>query len=207
MMARRQGFMRRFGSALRRDTRGATIVEFALAAPILILLLCAAFDFGFAIYARAVLQGAVQDAGRDAGLESGVSNLDIIDGYVLSQVQNVVPKGTILSSRKNYESFNDVSKPEDFVDANGNGEYDAEECFTDVNENGQWDEDRGEDGLGGADDVVLYTAELTYDRIVPFWRVLGGNAKTVISASTTLRNQPFGDQAMRPEVQICPPPA
>ncbi len=199
--------MRRFAAHLRSDTRGATIVEFAFAAPILILLLCAAFDFGYAIYARAVLQGAVQDAGRDAGLETGATNLAVIDAYVLGQVQNLVPKGSILTSRKNYQSFEDVSKPEDFIDADGDGEYDETECFTDVNENATWDEDRGENGLGGADDVVLYTAVLSYDRIIPFWRILGGNAKTEISASTTLRNQPFGDQALRKEVQICPPPA
>ncbi len=206
-MKRVQTSVRRLGPVLLRDTRGATMVEFALAAPILILLLCAAFDFGYAVYARAVLQGAVQDAGRDAGLESGASSLDTIDGYVIEQVKNLVPQGTVLTSRKNYKTFDDVSKPEDFVDADSDGEYDATECFTDVNDNEQWDEDRGEDGLGGADDVVLYTAVLSYDRIVPFWRILGGNAKTEISASTTLRNQPFGDQAQRTEVQICPPPA
>lgn len=199
--------IRRLATALRSDTRGATMVEFALAAPILILLLCAAFDFGYAIYARAVLQGAVQNAGRDAGLESGASNLDTIDGFVIAQVKNLVPQGTVLTSRKNYKTFNDVSKPEDFVDANSNGEYDDTECFTDVNDNGNWDEDRGEDGQGGADDVVLYTAVLSYDRIIPFWRILGGSPKAEIAASTTLRNQPFGDQGQRMEVQICPSPA
>ncbi|MEZ5748675.1 MAG: pilus assembly protein [Caenibius sp.] len=181
-----------------------TAIEFALTAPVFLLLLLASFDFGHEIYARSVLQGVVQDAGRDAGLESGSSNLSVIDNMVLSQVQNVVPEGAILTSRRNYQGFNDVGKPEDFVDADGDGEYDADECFTDLNENDQWDPDRGADGLGGADDVVLYTALLTYDRPTPLWRFIGTDSKAQISASTTLRNQPFGDQAARTEVQICP---
>lgn len=186
------------------DEDGAALVEFAIVAPAFILMIFAAFDFGHAVYARAVLQGAAQDAGRDAGLESGELNKDKIDAYVRSQVLHIMPKGAVLTSRQNYQNFSDVGKPEDFVDANNNDLYDEGECFTDINENGTWDEDRAAEGLGGADDVVLYTATLTYDRIVPFWQYLGGSEKMSFSASTTLRNQPFGDQASRPEVQVCP---
>lgn len=196
--------VRRRCSMLGRDHEGVTVVEFAFAAPILILTLVGIVDVGHAVYARAVLQGAIQKAGRDAGLETGAANLEAIDAFVLSQVQTVVPHGAILSSRRNYQSFDDVGSPEDFVDANSNGSYDDNECFTDVNNNAHWDEDRAAAGLGGADDVVLYTATLTYDRITPLWHMIGLSKEASISASTTLRNQPFGDQATRIEVQICP---
>lgn len=186
------------------DDRGATIVEFAIVAPVFIVLLLGIFDFGHMVYAQSVLQGAVHAAGRDSGLESGADFMDRIDEKVRGQVGNIVPHGSVLTSRTNYESFNDVNKPEDFVDANGNGAYDGNECFTDVNENGQWDEDRGLEGLGGADDVVLYTATLEYDRLVPLFRFVGGAERRTMAASTILRNQPFGDQAARPEEQICP---
>jgi hypothetical protein len=185
------------------DERGATIVEFAIVAPVFLLLLLGSFDFGHMIYAQSVLQGAVHHAGRNSGLESGSDFMATIDEDVRRQVGHIVPKGSVLTSRTNYQSFNDVNKPEDFVDANGNGEYDADECFTDVNGNATWDADRGMEGLGGADDVVLYTATLEYDRIVPF-HFVGGDEQRTISASTILRNQPFGDQAERPEEQICP---
>ena len=186
------------------DRAGATAVEFAIVAPVFLTLLLGVFDYGHMIYAQSVLQGAVHQAGRNSGLESGSDFMDAIDDDVRGQVHNIVPQGSVLTSRTNYESFNDVNKPEDFVDANANGEYDEDECFTDVNANRDWDEDRGLEGLGGADDVVLYTATLEYDRLVPLFKFVGGGEQHKISASTILRNQPFGDQAERPEEQICP---
>ena len=196
--------MRAFWETLRQNRQGAALVEFAIVAPTLILMLFAAFDYGHAAYARAVLQGAVQDAGRDAGLESGSATQADIDAYVRAQVLSVVPRGAVLTSRENYENFDDVGKPEDFIDANGNDAYDPEECFFDINGNALWDADRAADGLGGADDVVIYTAELSYDRIVPFWTYLGGDEQVNLSATTVLRSQPYGDQADRPEEQVCP---
>jgi Flp pilus assembly protein TadG len=189
---------------LRENHEGAALVEFALIAPIFLLMLLGAFDLGQSIYARAVLQGAVQDAGRDAGLESGQEGLTQIDEYVLGQVKHIAPAGAVVTSRKNYKAFADVGKPEDFDDANNNNSYDADECFTDINGNGTWDTDRSKGGLGGADDVVVYTATLTYNRIVPLWKFMGWSEQNSVSATTTLRSQPFGDQATRPEVLVCP---
>ncbi len=189
---------------LQRDIHGVTAVEFALVAPAFLVLLLGAFEFGQAIYIRGVLQGAVQDAGRDAGLESGVNTVDSIDTLVRQQVAAVAPRGSVLTTRKNYRGFLDVGKPEDFTDANANQAYDTGECFTDANGNGQWDADRSQSGQGGADDVVVYTATLSYKRIVPLYNFMGWSDTGSASATTVLRNQPYADQSVRPEVQICP---
>jgi Flp pilus assembly protein TadG len=189
---------------LRADRKGATLVEFALIAPTFLVMLLGAFEFGHGVYLQALLQGAVQDAGRDSGLESGQENLGLIDARVLAQVRAIAPAGVVASTRKNYKTFKDVGKPEDFTDANGNGVRDADECFIDANGNGGWDVDRSQGGLGGADDVVVYTATLTYDRIVPLWKIIGWSQRNRLVATTTLRNQPFADQAERHETMICP---
>ncbi|MBV1918090.1 MAG: pilus assembly protein [Sphingomonadaceae bacterium] len=191
-------------SALRRDEKGAALIEFAIVAPVFLTLLLGAFEFGHMVYVKAVLQGSIHDAGRDAGLESGAHNLSLVDSYVLNQVRIVAPQGAVVTSRKNYQNFYEVGKPEDFNDANGNELYDDDECFTDANGNGAWDSDRSMGGLGGADDVVVYTATVTYNRIVPLWKMLGWDERNSVSATTILRNQPFGDQSVRQEVQICP---
>lgn len=196
--------LHRWAIGLIRNSDGVTVVEFAMIVPVFLLMLLGTFDLGQSIYLQGVFNGAVQDAGRDAGLESGSGNLSSIDAKVLDQIKNIAPKGAIISSRRNYSNFNEVGTPEDFEDANNNGVYDPEECFTDVNGNQSWDADRAMGGLGGADDVVVYTASLTYDRIVPVGKMLGWNDKATISASTVLRNQPFGSQAARPERQVCP---
>ncbi|MCB2047025.1 MAG: pilus assembly protein [Novosphingobium sp.] len=189
---------------LRDDSSGAALVEFAIVAPIFLVLMFGVFELGHMAYVQTVLHGAVQDAGRNGGLESGRTNMQSIDDRVLEQVSHIAPHGTIVATRRNYRTFFDVAKPEDFTDANGNGVYDSGECFMDANGSGSWDADRAKSGLGGADDVVVYTATLTYERIVPLWKFLGWDKEVSLSASTTLRNQPFADQDARPETLICP---
>ena len=190
---------------LAADRRGATLPEFAVVLPTFLLLLVGIYDIGHGIYVQSVLQGSMQDAGRDAGLESGTAQKNAIDQYVRDQMQPLVHEGEYEIERSNYETFSDVGRPEDFDDANGNDIYDADECFTDENDNEIWDSDVGKDGLGGANDVVLYTVTLTYDRVFPLWALIDDQAKqTTVTAATTLRNQPFGTQGARAAVQVCP---
>ncbi|MFV0644878.1 MAG: TadE/TadG family type IV pilus assembly protein [Sphingomonadaceae bacterium] len=182
-----------------------TVVEFGIVAPVFFVMLLGAFELGQAIYVRAVLHGAVQAAGRNATLESGAANIALIDAEVLTQVSRIAPGGTVQTMRKNYQTFNNVDVPEDFTDSNGNNSYDAgAECFWDMNGNSTWDADRAMSGLGGANDVVVYTSTLTYDRLVPLWKFMGWSQQAEVSASTVLRNQPFNAQAMRTGEQICP---
>ena len=194
---------------LARDERGATLPEFAFVLPTFLVLLFGIFDIGQMIYAQSVLQGAMQDAGRDAGLESGPNQLANIDQYIKDQTRAIVfgnPKYTL--ERTNYKSFNDVGRPEDFEDkARGgikNGVYDNDECFWDENASGEWEGDVGADGIGGAKDVAVYTATIQYDRVFPLWKLIGLSDTSTISASTALRNQPYGPQAARTRKKICP---
>jgi hypothetical protein len=190
---------------LARDTRGATIAEFAIVLPVFLVLLFGIYDVGQAIYAQSVLQGALQDAGRDAGLETGSTQLNTIDQYVKDQTRPIVfgnPQYTI--ERSSYKTFSDVGRPEDFTDSNDNGTYDGDECFWDENESGDWEGDVGQDGLGGAKDVNVYTVTIEYDRVFPLWKLIGLSEKATISSSTTLRNQPYGPQSAATKKKICP---
>jgi Flp pilus assembly pilin Flp len=189
---------------LQRQDDGATLVEFAIIAPIFFALLLALFDLGQSVYVRSTLNGAMQEAGRNSGLESGFDNQGTIDQYVADQVHAVTADANIEFKRMNYRDFSQVGKPEDFIDANKNGVYDDNECFTDANGNGEWDADMGANGLGGANDVVAYSATVTYERLFPLWNLLGLQPTTQVSATTIMRNQPFSTQAARPTKQICP---
>ena len=48
------------------NERGTTIIEFALIAPVLMLVMMGFFDMGHEVYARSVLTGAIQKAARDS---------------------------------------------------------------------------------------------------------------------------------------------
>lgn len=203
--------LRAFARRLGANEDGSSMIEFAIIGPIFFMFIFGIFDIGYAAYNHAILEGAVQNAGRNAGLQTGATAQSTIDATVAARIHDVNKMAVVTFSRKNYENFDVVGTPEDFVDANGNAKYDTTECFTDVNGNNKWDADSGASGLGGADDVVVYTATAKYDSIFPLWSMLNWQRgdtyfkkQKAFSATTTLRNQPYSQQGSRTKTQICP---
>jgi Flp pilus assembly pilin Flp len=195
--------MRRL-SQLRRDARGVTAIEFAFVAPVLCLLLMGLCDLTYQSYVQAILTGAIQKAGRDSTIQGSTSRTAQLDAKVMAQIRQVARNATYTSSRRSYAQFSQI-KPEAFQDNNNNNQYDqATECFTDVNGNNRWDADPGQEGQGGANDVVLYTINVTYPRLFPLYGMLGWGANQTIAASTVLKNQPYAEQNAYVPEQICP---
>ena len=54
-----------------RSERGAALVEFALVVPLLMMMMCAAIDFGLAVYTLNNLTAAVREGGRYAAILDG----------------------------------------------------------------------------------------------------------------------------------------
>lgn len=179
---------------LAADTRGLTVIEFALISPTLLVLMMGTFDLGFRTYATSVLQGEVQKAARDATLETGSSAGTALNTRVQDQVSRIISNGTWTFTRRSYASFTRAGQAENFTDSNGNGSRDAGECYQDENGNSNWDADVGLTGQGTSDDIVMYTASVTYPRLFPMYGLLGWTQNETIAASTTLRNQPYGTQ-------------
>ena len=204
-----RGILRKL-RGLPRDSRGISAVEFALLAPVFLGVLLVVFEFGFAFYARAVLQGAVDEAARTATLEN--TEWDEISLRVSNQVRSVIPASdaeTDISFDLDpvyYANYVEIDLPEDYDDDNGNNIWDPEECFVDRNNNDTWDEDVGLEGRGGAQDVVAIDATLTYARPFPLWQLFGMESTQTVKISTFLRNQPFSAQAAQTREPICPAP-
>jgi len=186
------------------ERHGATLVEFALIAPVMLLLLMGLFDLCYRSYAQAVLTGAVQQAARRGTLEgnSGTDTLAKMDAAVISQMRPVANNLTWQSSRKFYRGFASIA-PESFDDANHNNRYDPGECFSDINGNKRWDTDPGNEGQGGANDVTVYTMRVTYPRLFPLSGLMGLSSTQEISSSTALKNQPYGSQGVDAPETIC----
>lgn len=182
---------------IKRDERGATLVEFAFVAPTFCLMLVGAFDIGHTLYMRSILQGVVQKAARDSALEDGVANQTLIDTRVENAVHSLNKNATVSISRRFYRSFSEASaaQAEAFTDTNGNGTCDASEPYEDSNNNNIWDADGADAGQGGAKDSVIYTVDVSYDRIMPLSKIIPHYSDTVnVEAATVLSNQPYGDQ-------------
>lgn len=190
---------------LLREDAGVTVVEFAMLAPVLLLTLLGLFDMSYNMYAQTLLQGALQQAARNSTIEGASSQTSTIDASVTSSVKSAIADATLTFTRKSYASFSNVGTAEQFTDTNGNGLCDAGEPYEDANNNGSWDRDQGVNGQGGARDAVLYTARMTFPRAFPLAGFMKIPTTVTLSASTVLRNQPYGmQQTTPPTVRYCP---
>lgn len=174
---------------LRVSEHGSAVIEFAVAAPVLLLLLIGIYDMAHRAYLTAILHGAVEEASRQNGLE--IADTAKADAYVTAMVQRVAPGAEVKFKRSSYYDFADIKRAEAWNDKNSNGKCDNGETYTDENRNGQWDADVGTSDNGGGNDVVLYTATVTYTPvfIVPF--LPNSTAQRTLAASTVRKNQPY----------------
>jgi hypothetical protein len=187
------------------DRSGATLTEFAFVGPVLILMIMGIFDMAHTQYTNALMNGALQKAGRDLTLENAGSQQATIDQKVRTEVLKVVPEtATVTFEKLSHFDFADIGESEEYDDDNGDGFCNDNEVFVDANGNDQWDADRGRTGIGGARDAVLYTAVVTYPRLFPMYGLAGMPQDVTLKASTVLRNQPFDEQDRSTETGNCP---
>lgn len=184
---------------LAREQRGATLVEFAIVAPVMCLFLAGSFDMAHTLYTRAVLQGIVQKTARDSGLESSTTQAaqDALDTKVKAAVMALANNATVTISRRFYRTFSDAqaAQAEAWTDTDRNGICDHGEPYQDENLNNTWDRDGGDSGQGNAKDRTVYTVTMSYPRVFPingFIRSMP--SQTTITAATVLENQPYSSQ-------------
>jgi Flp pilus assembly protein TadG len=202
----RPGFKRGFLS----DARGLAAVEFALIAPVFIVLMLGVLDMGHSLYMQSVLQGVIQKAARDSALETGTEDgtQASIDANLTARVQNLAKGATVHITRRYYKTFTTANArtPETFTDGNGDHVCDNNESYQDANGNGTWDADGADGGQGGAKDIVVYTADISYARLFPLSGLMGLSRDVTMEAKTVIANQPYGEQAQytAPVFRNCP---
>lgn len=179
-----------------RCRSGVTALEFAFAAPVIVLIVAGIVELSMVMFVSTLSEGALREASRfsitgfvPAGMTREQRILQIISDHTIGLVD--MSKATI--TYKVYPSFGDIGKPEPYTDNNpANGSYDPGEPFQDINGNGQWDSDMGAAGLGGPGDVVLYTIRFDWPLLTPLLApVIGSNGKIALKSSVAVRNEPF----------------
>lgn len=183
--------------SLRRDTAGATLVEFAFVAPVLILFLIGFLDYGYWMYVRSMANGALEGTARAAGVGGAAVDTAALQAAVETQIKKIVPAATFTWDPRSYYEYSGIDKPEKVVtDYNGNGKYDAGDCWQDLIPNGVYDLTPGKTGVGGADDIIFYKLTVSFPPLVSiagFIPGLGGNHVSVVN--TIVRRQPYAAQA------------
>lgn len=189
--------IRKLLNRLRREDRGATLIEFALVAPVMLVVIMGLLDMTYRIYANAILQGAVQKAGRMATLATNNVTQVTLDTAVknaFKQVNSGVTDSSFVITRRNYANFTNADKME--PSTGPGGVCAAGFTYVDLNNSNTYD-DGAQNGQGGAQDAVLYTVQVTYPTPFPVSSLYGASRTPTIRATTILRNQPFATQGAR----------
>jgi Flp pilus assembly pilin Flp len=192
---------------LRREERGATLVEFTLLLVPMLIFLMGSLDLGYMMYVRSVLQGALNDVGRVASVETpnfttaGATLEQKMDAAIKARMKPIIGNATYTIRKSSYYQFSRIGKPEKLVtDVDTDGRYDPGDCWQDDNRNGVYNTDSGKGGIGGADDIVVYHVTLTAPRLLPMAGLLKMPTNYEINVKTTIRNQPYADQPEPPVV-------
>ena len=176
------------------DTGGATIVEFAFVAPILVMTLLGLFDLGYKSYVASNLQGALHEAARMGTV--GDKTTAQIDTHIQNRLREFSRGATITITHKAYLDFSGVQVPETITnDTVPIGSYNVGDCYQDANANGVYDTDRGRSGMGSSEDVLHYSITMSYPRLFPLTRLMGLSSTDTVTSSTVFRNQPYGSRS------------
>ena len=186
---------------------GAAAIEYALVLPVFLTMVMGGFEMGRIYMVNASLEGAVSEATRTAmtgNLPEGYdTRSQYIEHIVVSNLENVNISSGVTVSMKVYESFSDIGDPEPYVDENGNGDYDVGECYSDINANATWDSDMGSSGAGGEENIMLMTVDVNLPYMTSYMISMMGGKETInLSASTVVRNEPFGGVAWVPSTSV-----
>ena len=97
------------------SSRGQTLIEFALLAPVIILFLVAILDFGMAMDRRIVLQHAAREGARMAAVSDNYTGTDGVCDYTYEQAQGAVADKSDITF-----SYNDLDVPPNGLNAGDN---------------------------------------------------------------------------------------
>lgn len=192
---------------LAQRQEGSAIVEYALVLPVFLTMTLGGFELGRIYMVNASLEGAVSEATRTAmtgNLPEGYdTRSDYIEHIVTSNLEDVNITTGVTVSMKVYSSFSDIGDPEPYVDQNGNGQYDIGECYSDINANVTWDSDMGSAGAGGEENIMVMTVDVNLPYMTSYMvSMMGGKGSINLSASTVVRNEPFGGASWEPSTSV-----
>jgi Flp pilus assembly pilin Flp len=180
---------------LRHDERGATAIEFACVAPVLLILMFGTIEFSLIMLTQGLMDSATFNAsrlGKTGYIPTGLTREEAIRQRISEQAGVLVRAQDLAITTQVYGSFDNINQPEPFTDSNRNGRFDNGEVFVDTNGNGGWDADMARAGLGGAGDVVVYTIDYPWRIQTPIIGYLfNANSTVSLSVRAVVKNEPF----------------
>lgn len=181
---------------IRREEDGVTAIEFAMVAPVLMLLVFGIIEFALIMVVYNTMEGATAISsrmGKTGFISAGLTRQQTILNSITSRAGSLVDPTKLTVTSKFYKQYNQINDPEPFIDTNGNGMYNVGESYTDVNGNAQWDADMAASGYGSAGDVVVYSVSYPWALTTPIIsNIIGGsNGIFTITTHAVVKNEPY----------------
>lgn len=209
------GFRKRLLGVFSNEA-GSPAIEFALAAPVLLLVMTAIIEFGMIMFVTVLMEGGLREAGRygitgqippnakDETKSPEDRRAAKIRAIVAEHTLGLVDISKATISITAYPTFDDVGKGEDFVDGNENSEYDVGETYKDCNGNGKRDADRGKSEPGAAGDVVVYRFDYDWPLLTSLMTpLIDTGGKFHLQANAVMRNEPWDGSGLGKEHANC----
>jgi Flp pilus assembly pilin Flp len=181
--------LRRFA----RQSEGATIIEFALIFPIVLMITFGIMEISLCMASLVTLEGGLKEASRygitsqstappdvnkvPTAFKVGNDNRLMTIGYILNQnTLDLIDLDAATITTKIYSSFSAVKDGEPYTDTNANGVYDppgtpsipAGEPYSDMNCNGIRDgAGSSGTGVGASGNIVVYTVNYNWKILTP----------------------------------------
>lgn len=160
--------MLRFFGRIRKDSLGATAVEFALIAPMLFLLIFGTIEYGLIMFTSSVIEGGTANAARTAKTGAGKST----------------------AANEAVRASQDKKRIEDLIMSRGANFLDRNKLQVIVTP-----QSSPTNTVGEAGEMVTYSATYTWDILTPIMRQFFGNdeGQVLLSAVTIVYNEPGTD--------------
>ena len=178
-----------------KQQHGTTAIEFAVVAPVLLLLILGIIEFSLIMLTYHIMESATSSSARlgaTGHVDTGISREDTIRNAITARAGNWIDPTKLTITSKSYSQFDQIHDPEPFTDTNHNGIHDPGEPYTDINGNGQWDADMGTAGYGGTGDVVVYAISYPWTILTPLaGPLIGTNGTFTITTHAVVKNEPY----------------
>ncbi len=178
-----------------RQTEGATIIEFALVAPLFFLILMGTVEFGLLRFSQVAIEAAVAQASRAASIGTNASGCDracTVRALVQEKTRGLINAGevsvaaTLVGTGVTSEPDICLTDPPSTPPACPKS---VAENYQDTNNNGRYDPP-GNLSLGNAGDLVELRVSFPWKVQMPFASYLFKNGVYMISSTTIFRNEP-----------------
>jgi Flp pilus assembly protein TadG len=175
-----------------RDERGATAVEFGVSGILLVYFITAIMEFSAMMTVSNSLEAATNLSsrlGKTGYVEDGSTQVETIRAEIERRVGPLIDMSELSITYKAWKDFGDLdSDPEAWNDDNDDGTPQEGE-YTDTNGNHFCD---GCSGLGGSDNVVVFTISYPWKIMTPFMsQFVGTDGVITLSALSVVKNEPY----------------